>query len=161
MNRPKGYYSKCTADNCERAAATKLYCVMHYKRFKRNGTTERVINAYTADDVCSFCAASGPLSNHLCHACWQRKWKKGYVERDVAKAGEGCVNTQGYHVDTVNGQRVYSHRVAAEYYLGRALQPDEVVHHKDGNRLNNTKENLEVLASQSEHMKLHRQKGAQ
>lgn len=31
----------------------------------------------------------------------------------------------------------------------------EIVHHKDGNKLNNIKENLEILKSQSEHCRLH------
>jgi hypothetical protein len=40
--------------------------------------------------------------------------------------------------------------------LGRPLAPGEVVHHIDGNFLNNNPENLEVLPSQGEHMKRHR-----
>ena len=46
------------------------------------------------------------------------------------------------------------HRLVAEGYLGRILDRKEVVHHKDGNRLNNSPENLEVM-TQNEHQKLH------
>jgi hypothetical protein len=38
--------------------------------------------------------------------------------------------------------------------LGRDLKPNEVVHHKDGNKLNNKKNNLEVM-TKAEHYKIH------
>lgn len=44
-------------------------------------------------------------------------------------------------------------RVAAEL-LGRPLLPGEVVHHVDGNSLNNAPENLLVLRSQRHHASL-------
>lgn len=47
------------------------------------------------------------------------------------------------------------HRILAEELLGRPLKKGEIVHHKDGNRLNNSLDNLEVLNSQSEHFSLH------
>ena len=49
----------------------------------------------------------------------------------------------------------HAHRRIAEAKLGRPLQKGEVVHHIDGNKLNNDPANLEVLSSQSEHCKVH------
>lgn len=49
----------------------------------------------------------------------------------------------------------HAHRRIAEAMLGRPLKKGEVVHHIDGNKLNNTPANLEVLPSQSEHCKAH------
>lgn len=46
------------------------------------------------------------------------------------------------------------HRVLMENRLGRYLEGDEQVHHKDGNRDNNSIENLEVL-SVREHARIH------
>lgn len=49
----------------------------------------------------------------------------------------------------------HAHRRIAEAILGRPLKKGEVVHHIDGNKLNNDPANLEVLPSQSEHCKVH------
>ncbi len=45
------------------------------------------------------------------------------------------------------------HRLVVEQHLGRFLLPSEVVHHKDGNPANNDIGNLEVFASNGEHLK--------
>jgi len=47
------------------------------------------------------------------------------------------------------------HRWVAEKKIGRKLKQDEIVHHIDGNKLNNSSENLQVFSSQNEHQKLH------
>lgn len=44
-----------------------------------------------------------------------------------------------------------AHRWVAEQTLGRSLLPREVVHHKDGDSLNNDPDNLIVLPSQRVH----------
>lgn len=54
---------------------------------------------------------------------------------------------------TPDGERL-EHRVVMERNLGRALRAEEVVHHRDGDKSNNSPENLEVM-SQSEHASLH------
>lgn len=46
------------------------------------------------------------------------------------------------------------HRYIMEQYLGRKLRVDEVVHHIDGDKQNNTLENLQVV-SRSEHSRIH------
>ena len=50
---------------------------------------------------------------------------------------------------------IYVHRwVAEKHILGRKLRPGEVVHHTDGNKLNNDPSNLEVMWK-SKHDKEH------
>jgi hypothetical protein len=69
--------------------------------------------------------------------------------------GEGCV-TKGYKKITINGRYVYEHVHVMQQHLGRRLKPfpEEIVHHVNGDPLDNRLENLKVV-SQSEHAKLH------
>ena len=61
------------------------------------------------------------------------------------------VNKNGYRRFKDSG--TYVHRWVEEKKLGRELNPGEVVHHKDGNPLNNSPGNLKVYPNQSTHMK--------
>ena len=61
------------------------------------------------------------------------------------------VNKNGYR--QFKDTDKYVHRHVEEKKLGRPLRPDEVVHHKDGNPLNNSPSNLKVYPNQSTHMK--------
>ena len=49
------------------------------------------------------------------------------------------------------------HRDVASRKLGRPLRDDEVVHHKDGNKLNNRASNLQVM-TRPQHWKVHHAK---
>lgn len=65
------------------------------------------------------------------------------------------LDAAGYVLVRMNGIEVYEHRVVAERSIGRPLGEKEVVHHRNGDRADNRPENLEVLPSQSAHMKIH------
>lgn len=49
----------------------------------------------------------------------------------------------------------HEHRIVAEEKIGRKLKPGEVVHHIDGNKRNNSPDNLIVFSSQAEHAAFH------
>ena len=46
------------------------------------------------------------------------------------------------------------HRDVARYKYNRNIKPWEVVHHKDGNKSNNSRDNL-IIMSRSKHSKMH------
>lgn len=50
----------------------------------------------------------------------------------------------------------HTHRWVAEVMLGRKLNPNEVVHHIDGDKRNNKPSNLMVFSSQAEHLEWHK-----
>lgn len=58
------------------------------------------------------------------------------------------------HPNATKNGYVLLHRVVMENHLGRLLLPEEVVHHIDENKFNNSIENLRIL-SKVEHAKLH------
>jgi len=51
---------------------------------------------------------------------------------------------------------VYEHILVAEKILNRYLNKEECVHHIDGNRSNNSFENLMVFATKNDHMAYHK-----
>lgn len=51
--------------------------------------------------------------------------------------------------------QVYLHIIVAEEKLGRQLLPDETVHHKDSNKLNNAPDNLIIFATKADHTRFH------
>lgn len=60
-----------------------------------------------------------------------------------------------YHPDANAAGIVYKHRLIAADALGEYLPKEAVVHHIDGNGLNNNNENLVILANNSHHLLIH------
>ena len=79
------------------------------------------------------------------------KWKEKVLQ----------IDTSGYYYADIynNGERerVRIHQLVAEYFLENDAPKEKViVHHRDGNKLNNYYKNL-VYCSLEEHTELHRQ----
>lgn len=67
------------------------------------------------------------------------------------------IREDGYAYVWTEDKEVREHRYIMEQHLGRRLLPEEDVHHKDENKLNNDPSNLELL-TRSEHSSYHAKK---
>jgi len=68
-----------------------------------------------------------------------------------AKSRKTYITKKGY--SRFKDSDKYVHRWNAEKKLGRKLKSGEIVHHIDGNPLNNSQNNLKVYKNQSQHIK--------
>lgn len=59
-----------------------------------------------------------------------------------------------YKKRKINGKTLYAHRVVMAEHVGRELSRDEIVHHRDGDPLNNEISNLEITST-IEHSRHH------
>lgn len=79
------------------------------------------------------------------------RWNSGRIIRSngyvVIRVGKD------HHLADSNGY-AYEHRVIAEAFLGRRLRPNECVHHINGDKTDNSPENLKVY-SRGDHNILH------
>lgn len=85
---------------------------------------------------------------------WQRHGDPSICK--YATDGSGCI-FEGYKILTINGEQIYEHRYIMEKYLGKKLNPKEIIHHINENTLDNRIENLEI-SSQANHCSHHMKK---
>jgi len=88
---------------------------------------------------------------------YERQWRK--LDNHPRWKGGRIIDQDGYVLvkcpDHPNNDRQNygrEHRLVMEQTLGRYLDPQEVVHHKDGDKQNNHPDNLEVFGSNREHL---------
>lgn len=151
----------CEVSGCGRKAVTRGYCHGHYLRLTRQGDVRADVPlSRPVNDTCTVPDCDrGAHSAKYCRSHYKR-YKlygdplAGGPIRTVT--GDGCIS-HGYwwmrvrpnqrHLVPDDRPAEFEHRLVMAEVLGRPLTDEEVVHHRDGDRLNNTPENLELWST--------------
>jgi hypothetical protein len=142
----------CSVNECAKPRSTRGLCDMHYMRLLRHQDLNFVTpkGNFAKNPVCTVedCnkkhRAKGYCQMHY------RRWKMYGHPENVYSSGYST-DGAGYTVLRIPGHplasgtgNVYEHRLVMAEHLGRLLEPNESVHHKNGNRSDNRIENLEL-----------------
>ena len=102
--------------------------------------TRNFVNSYSWR-----CTSSGPIQQCGAESSWQVS-SRGRVCNSRGEVSYGCLQATGYCRVKMSGNSFYVHRLVALAFLGPP--PDDStwqVHHRDGNKANNSLDNLEYV----------------
>jgi hypothetical protein len=147
----------CAATDCENTfpqrsiGSPRLYCSRQCR--DRAEKQKLRANGWVAPHKrdgwppCSIEGCDKPkMAKGLCPMHYERVKKHGTPGPAASKKrpGEWRTNKQGYVHRWLNGEHQLQHRFVMEQQLGRPLAPEENVHHRNGQRNDNSPENLEL-----------------
>lgn len=126
------------------------FCNTHWQRFKKFGTTD------LPQKNVEFCSVCGlPQKGHGYCEKHLARYRKHRDPNMVLKARGEWSDHKGYKTRTENKKYISQHRKVVEAHIGRKLESVEIVHHINGDKSDNSIDNLAIM-SRSEHMKIHR-----
>lgn len=151
---------KCKVEGCDKDVRYIGLCGMHYKRQWRHGdvnhSTPKNIPVNLEKCLAPDCEERGAIKGY-CNLHYGRMRYYGRTHSIVNRGSGYTIDTQGYVVLFINGERRLEHIVKAEKALGRKLPRGAVVHHM--NKIphdNDTPLNLVICPDQAYHLLLHR-----
>jgi len=144
----------CLVDGCKRRTQAKGLCSTHYQRHRKGVPLDAPMRKSRTPEPCVIdgCVNQG-WARGMCpmhYFRWRTRGDAGIPEKErpggsrvVTRNGYVLIHTPGHHASYKDGY-VLEHRLVMEAVLGRALDPSESVHHRNGDRADNRPENLEL-----------------
>jgi hypothetical protein len=155
---------------CDKVAKAKGYCNSHYEQNRRKiapkcsldgcfnkSKRRQLCEKHYGEKYCkNKCTVFGCIifehCQGLCKKHYLRNRRHGNTDTVlIMEDGSGTINHYGYkvlykpgHPTASKNGHVLEHRYIMSEILGRPLLKNENVHHKNGNRLDNNPENLEL-----------------
>lgn len=157
----------CSVETCERELYAKGLCNGHYQRARRGVALDAPFQRPQGGPCEVADCTRESRARGLCNAHLARLYTYGEVRADDPigkhwradyprrrrRVGQRRRNTDGYvevwdpeHPNAHATGWVLEHRRVMAEVLGRPLRPDEIPHHKNGDRADNRAENLELCA---------------
>jgi len=147
---------QCSISGCEKLAVRKGMCRTHHDKLKRY-SDPLYVRPKKNTGQCKIDGCEAQASRKaMCNAHYLRNKRYGREERILAQPGTGTINSEGYRIISTGKrkQRIREHRLIMEKHIGRKLEAHEIIHHLNGDRLDNRTENLEITTL-CEHNKKH------
>ncbi len=150
----------CSEINCTKQSTKRNYCEIHYRRNLKLGKFNNVLRRNNKGNQCSVDKCFNNAGDVGCAKGYcvkhYKRWKRHGDPTFITRQENGCGTLKnGYKVIRVDNKSIKEHRHIMEQAIGRKLYKNEVVHHCNGDRLDNRVENLEIM-TRGEHSVHHR-----